>query len=469
MRSRLLTGEKVSDHRRLAAALSSIGTADPAEIALHWREGAEPAHELTWRVQAAQHARRRLDPVQEAEHWLRVVELWPSEDAPAEIEGCADRDDALFNAIEACEWSDEWSVRALALADARLIELRGVATDSSARFHELMARVHAQRPPAAHQDDRTVALELAQQSVELSRQLPVGSGLARALQTCGWLLGEDGKEQEGLALVREALEVAQVIDDPVMIYDITVALAAREAYSGDLESAMTRIDALRAGGPAPSWQLEMFLGMIHTDILLVYCRPLAEVEEAGRASVDLSRTPGLTGSGVIVKINIAEAMIRAGQVSRAAALLVPPEEAGTLLSNFLLSTWSRLELCRGRLAEARRLIAELRRRRRKPVAAGARGLACRGGRTTGALERPAGFSLASPAHGARGVARHQRDREPCPGVRPRRARGSRLLGRATESVTSSLLSRTSADARRWTRSAVRAETTTAGGPHGMPS
>ncbi len=352
VRSRLVAGEKVAGHRRLASALSAVGSADPAEIALHWHEADDQARELEWRVRAAHHAHERLDPVQETEHWTRVAELWPADGPPVELDGCADRDDALIKALQACEESDDWS-RVLGLADTRLSELRGVATNSSARLHELMAGVHTMH------EDRAVGLELARQSVELSRQLPVGPVLAKALQTYGFHLGEDGRHQEGLSLVREALDVAQVVGDPAVIFETTLAVAAREAYSGDLGSAMARIDALRAGGSAPSWPLEVRLGMFHTDILLTSCRPLAEVEEAGRASVDLSRIPGLAGSGVIVKINIALAMIRAGQVSRAASLLPVPEEAGTLLTNYLLMTWSWVELCRGRLNEARRVIAEL--------------------------------------------------------------------------------------------------------------
>jgi hypothetical protein len=129
-----------------------------------------------------------------------------------------------------------------------------------------------------------------------------------------------------------------------------------------LEGALTRIEALRADGPAPIWQLELFLGVVHTDILLVHCRPLAEVEEAGRASLELVRTPGLAGTGIPIKINIAEVMLRAGQVSRAAALLSSPEEArrgGTVQLHFLLGTLARIEVCRDRLSDARRAIAEL--------------------------------------------------------------------------------------------------------------
>ncbi len=306
VRSRLVAGEKVAGHRRLASALSAVGSADPAEIALHWHEADDQARELEWRVRAAHHAHERLDPVQEVEHWARVVELWPADGPPVDLDGCADRDDALIKALQACEEGDDWS-RVLALADIRLSELRGVATNSSARLHELMASVHTMH------EDRAVGLELARQSVELSRQLPVGPVLAKALQTYGFHLGEDGRQQEGLSLVREALDVAQVVGDPAVIFETALAVAAREAYSGDLGSAMARIDALRAGGPAPSWPLEMRLGMFHTDILLTCCRPLAELEEAGRASIDLSRTPGLAGFGVIVKINIAEAMIGAGR------------------------------------------------------------------------------------------------------------------------------------------------------------
>lgn len=353
VRSRLLSGEKASDHRRIAAALSGVGSADPAEIALHWREAGESAHELEWRVRAALRARERLDPAQEAEHWLGVVELWPAEADPVELEGCADRDEALINALQACDEADEWSSRVPALVDARLSELHGVVTDSSARLHVLVALFHSRH------EDRIAALELVQQAVELYRQLPVCPGLSEALLICGIVLEQEGRRQEGLSLGREALVVAQAIDDPPVIFDTTVAVAAFEAATGDLESALTSIEVLRADGPAPSWQLEIWLGMVHTEMLLVHCRPLAEVVEAGRASLDLARTPGLAGTGLVIKINIAVAMVRAGQVSTAASLLAPPEAAGTTLSGYLLGTWTRIEVCRAEFADARRTVAEL--------------------------------------------------------------------------------------------------------------
>ena len=76
---RLVAGEAAYVHRRLAEVLGSDSGASPAEVATHWQLAGDAAREVEWRVAAARDSAERYDWSQEAEHWLRVLALWPTD------------------------------------------------------------------------------------------------------------------------------------------------------------------------------------------------------------------------------------------------------------------------------------------------------------------------------------------------------------------------------------------------------
>ena len=80
---RLTAMERTDLHRRVAEALSRAPDPDPAEVASHWSSVGDQVRELAWRVRAAQQADVRLAPAGAARQWLRVHELWPSDNEAA--------------------------------------------------------------------------------------------------------------------------------------------------------------------------------------------------------------------------------------------------------------------------------------------------------------------------------------------------------------------------------------------------
>ena len=77
VRRRLVAGEASDVHRRLAAVLATSRDPSAAEIANHWAGAEDPEQELVWRIRAARAAADRFAAAQEADEWLRVLELWP--------------------------------------------------------------------------------------------------------------------------------------------------------------------------------------------------------------------------------------------------------------------------------------------------------------------------------------------------------------------------------------------------------
>ena len=77
VKRRLVVGEDTAAHRALAEALGTRPDAEAAEVAAHWRRAGEPEREIGWRITAARGAAALFDRRQEAEHWLRALEIWP--------------------------------------------------------------------------------------------------------------------------------------------------------------------------------------------------------------------------------------------------------------------------------------------------------------------------------------------------------------------------------------------------------
>jgi hypothetical protein len=103
------------------------------------------------------------------------------------------------------------------------------------------------------------------------------------------------------------------------------------------------------------------MGVCHTDLLLIHGRPVAEVESAGGPALEAARAWGIDNShAAIVHANLAEAMLRAGQVARAGELLDPVTEGEVTIDRWFshnLRAW--LDLLRGRESAARERVRAL--------------------------------------------------------------------------------------------------------------
>ena len=152
IRRRLVPGESPGVHRALAEVLGAGEEPSAAEVASHWRSAGVRDRELEWRVRAARSSALAFEWGQEAEHWLRALDLWPPE-----LENVGDppltRPLAYLAACDALRESHQWS-RAAAMSDAAEVELGEV--DDALRA-ELLIRA------AEYRGDRegfSVGLEL---------------------------------------------------------------------------------------------------------------------------------------------------------------------------------------------------------------------------------------------------------------------------------------------------------------------
>lgn len=320
-RRRLVPGEGRDVHRQLARALAGAETPEPAEIALHWQRAGEGAEELPWRIAAARESAARFDWAQEAEQWVRVVELWPDEaasvgDPPTLVS------DAYLAAVDAFDASFQWDRGAVLSAEAE----RRFAGAVDAVRAEVLLRAAAFR---GEQEGVAVGLALIEQALELYRRLPEGPGLVYALNRKRLLLEDVGQFDDALAQVREAADVAARLGDARLERYHRMTLAGHRGSEGDVDGCLellTQAAALLPPGADPLGDIRQ--AVMVTDVLLKTGASVDEVEAVARPSLTAAAALGVDSEMVMyLRGNLAEAMLRAGQVARAAeTIVVDPDE-----------------------------------------------------------------------------------------------------------------------------------------------
>jgi tetratricopeptide (TPR) repeat protein len=320
-RRRLVPGEGSEVHRALARALADTPSPEPAEIALHWQRAGEAGEEVPWRIAAAREAAARFDWAQEADQWLRVIELWPAGldragDPPVRLS------DAYLAAVDALDESFQWDRGAALSARA---EQRFADADDAVRA-EVLIRAAAFR---GELEGVSVGLELIEQALDLYRRLPEGTGLVRALNRKRLLLEDLGRFEDALVHVREAAQVAARLGDARLERYHLTTLAGARGTDGDIDACLALLEhaaALTPGGTDPLGDIRQ--AVMVSDVLLKCGATVAEVEAVARPVLATAASLGVDNEMVMfLRGNLAEAMLRAGQVARATELVgVDPDE-----------------------------------------------------------------------------------------------------------------------------------------------
>jgi hypothetical protein len=316
VRRHLVGGETADLHRRLAQTLAGGTSPSPAEVATHWQAAGEPEHELDWRIRAAREAETRLALANAAEQWLRVVELWPPGAASAGSPPVR-RWTAWAAACDALSESDQILEREFGLLEAALEWAPTLRPEEAA---ELFARLGGIR--SFHGDPTGAAL--LDEAIALYEQLPPSPGYLRALIERAGALGERGIEQAAADLA-VGVEVSVTIGDQVQGRRLRVMQAGNDHARGDRRGALARMTALAALElPTPDPVGDIFAAADLTDLLLMEGAGPDEVEAAGRRGLEAASTWGIVSwPESVLRCNVAEAACRAGQVTRAAALIDP--------------------------------------------------------------------------------------------------------------------------------------------------
>lgn len=350
VRRRLVPGEAAAVHGRLARHLAGRDDASPAEVAAHFRAADEPEHEFTWRIRAAQEAHERTASREEADHWLRALEIWPNgtEGRSTPLRRAA----AHLAAVNALDGAGQ-EPRGLALAVAALGP--GLAMDRDDRM-ELAIRA-AGITWGQHGPER--ALEILDEA-----EAAYGEGMSpdtriRCLRLRASLMSKSGHSQAALGVLEEAVALSDRAADPDVLVRLFATRAWHLGFGGDLTAATRSFDRAREVlREASTPDREAFVAMMHTDVLLHHGRPAAEVDAAARSALrqidELDLRSTITN---MVRSNVAEAWLNAGRPSVAGSLLVGDERTADDYSLWpLRMVAARIDVAAGRLDEALELL-----------------------------------------------------------------------------------------------------------------
>jgi DNA-binding CsgD family transcriptional regulator len=277
----ILPGEREWLHARLADELTRSDAAAPAELAAHWAAAGRGSQALAASVEAARQAHAVFGLAEALGHLERALALWDTVPDAAELSG--------LGLVELCTWTADLASdtgdapRAVELT-RRAIDLVG-DTDRrhAALLHDRLSRYLFEsgggdtflgaseralelvpaEPPSLERARalsglagglqllwrHEESLALCEQALALARTVGARDAELVALTRRGSNLAYIGRADQGLAQLRQALERAEAIGDPLDLHHAYVALTdvltmlgrAREAVRLGEEG----LDALR--------------------------------------------------------------------------------------------------------------------------------------------------------------------------------------------------------------------------------
>jgi hypothetical protein len=315
VRRRLLPGEGPEQHRVLAQVLGRTSDTAPAEVAEHWQAAGDEVQELGWRVAAARAAAERYDRAQEAEQWLRVLEIWPPGGAASEV-GRVSRETAYLAAIDALQGSMQFD-RAAELSDAAEDVLRPTDAAVQAELLRYAAMFRGQR------EGSDVGRQLIDEALALYEELPVSEGLVRARDWKQNLLRDIGEFAAAHDVARTAVEAALELGDPLLTRRSMGRLAWHVGVHGDLAGARDLLDRAEADLPAGTDPLgDVRRSVIETDLLVILGAHVDDVVDAGSRGIATAAELGVDNYDLmLIRFNTAWAMVLAGRVESAAELV----------------------------------------------------------------------------------------------------------------------------------------------------
>ena len=310
VRRRISSGEARRAHRRLAEAIAVTSSVHAAEVAEHWRGAADGPHELEWRIRAARESAQRFAARQEAAHWLRALEIWPPDLASAGNPPVS-RTRARFAAMHALESSAQGE-HAGQLADEMLREPPPDPTDQ-AEMYMAAARYRAHHDPPA-------GLELLDRALVLYTRLGPSANHVRALRYREGLLLDEGRREEAEAALVRALEINESVGDWRQARRMLATVARHHVATGHHQQALVDLAEATRATSEPDPVGDIFVGMMHTDVLLELGAPVEAVAAAAEPALQASARHGIdTQKVATTRANLALALLRAGRVADAAA------------------------------------------------------------------------------------------------------------------------------------------------------
>jgi hypothetical protein len=318
VRRRMVAGEDTAVHRALAEALEARPGAAAGELAEHWRRAGLAAREIEWRIAAARAAEARFDRRTEADHCLRAIDIWPDDDVVVG-EPPVTLADVFLRAMDALRFSFRFDEAAALSAEAE--ERLGVVDDGVRA--DLLLRRSIYR---GELEGVEVGMPLLEQALAICGTLPIRDTKVRALDRKQNMLFGLGRDEEARAVAAEQVEAATALGDPVFLRDSLMRVAWHRGVDGDVSGAMDLLAGAAGRAGAHRDPLgDVRLGVYATDILLVNGAPAEEVMAAGALALATADEHGLDNPQImLVRANIAAALLRSGRVADAAHVVATP-------------------------------------------------------------------------------------------------------------------------------------------------
>ncbi|MCT2585334.1 helix-turn-helix transcriptional regulator [Actinophytocola gossypii] len=356
----LLPGERVRLHgayaTRLAGRRGHRGVA--AALAHHSMESHQLPQALAASVEAAYEAKAAGAPTESLHHLERALKLW---DAVPEADRPADTDEAalLRQASHVAGGAGE-PERAVAFARqaVKLVDRTGADPELAAMTRRRLAS--ALFVFDGREDESRAVIERAW---ELARDLPASCEKAWVLAVYASILRGTGDPVDARTYAQLAVRDARAAGEPGVEADALVTLAALDEEDGQLEQSRDRLReaqrlALLDGAPTVELRARHYLGLNHYEH--------GDLDGAVRVideGVERARDTGLTWGSYGFELRALKVLSRyaRGDWDESEAAAEPPGRrvSGTVSAR-IAAVGSHVMIARGRLAEAARLVTELR-------------------------------------------------------------------------------------------------------------
>lgn len=311
IRRRLLPGEGTQVHARLAEVLSAEPDIEPGEVADHWRAAGRPDLEVSHRVAAARRAGARFAHREALDAWLRVLQVWEAGKTTAEVELWDVVGQALESAVQIGD-----------LETGRDLAGRALAFDLPPRQRAVaLTRVGVFLIDDGRADE---GLPLLDEALELLQALPPSPELDR-------LTGERinyfmmaGRLDDAEAEVSRALEIFGPQAEPGRVRRGLIASIWLTGRTGDADAAL----AIAREGLASSVSdpcAALAIAVNATGLMYFAVKPPAEIEAMAHDTLIQADKNNLTLSyaGVLLRVNVCAAYLRLGDLGAVHKLIDP--------------------------------------------------------------------------------------------------------------------------------------------------
>ncbi|GIF17728.1 DNA-binding CsgD family transcriptional regulator/tetratricopeptide (TPR) repeat protein [Actinoplanes tereljensis] len=265
LESEVLPAEAAALHRRYAEAMEGSGGADHARLAHHWQKAGEPARALPSVVAAARSAEQMYGFTEAHRYWSLALDLIAG-DAPERTEllahaaesahQCGEHQRALTRLAELANRSDAPGRCELHLRRARYLAAAGRSATAEVEYELALQAPDCaprQRASAAaylaellvHLGRYADAYERATEALDLAAENGTTADLVRASAALGFSSAFREDPDAGLAVIRQAVEIAERSGHPD---DLGVAyLHLAELLAGPLNNVEEGVLVARRG------------------------------------------------------------------------------------------------------------------------------------------------------------------------------------------------------------------------------